>query len=543
MLHSSIVPLPKGALPSQQALRLSNIYLENAAKVVDNVNDHDIALMLCHNTEVTLAQLTNKKTGYKTVLVEVVAAYNNLSNLLKRLGYTAESQKLLNKTDKWRGAAGSLSVPSMNHRPDTIVIPQNIFLKNVGPPTLNIKLPKPGERLASTPQLVCCLGLLQTTLTSDDKLEPEARKWLEVIEKDPDEQERLRLMALEVVRTYKRDEFKDAKAVAEVVYLAPVLNKEAFRDLLEEFYTGIKKSDLTMFHQLEGIAHLIQGADKDFLEADDLVKILELLSRRLKETHRQSSQHIHQLALAVSQVLDAMADTNVTDIDRKRLHEPLSLYLEELTKSTDPYMVYQAAYAYQALLCIPDDEKKWQSAMRRTGKVIQGVSRLVSAAKGLDLSKFIEGLGEIQEGLAGASKVVEITMTAYDKVTKLVESGQGFLDSLKEGFSYDQKRRWYSALRGADVLIRDGEFTAFKELVYKAPCRLDLAFQWGVCQRLGEIAVNQTWDLDTRRDAIAFLGEIYKDDNAWGQEASIKQRILDILMQMSSQSESGLRCK
>jgi hypothetical protein len=181
--------------------------------------------------------------------------------------------------------------------------------------------------------------------------------------------------------------------------------------------------------------------------------------------------------------------------------------------------------------------------MRRSGKVVQGVSRLVSAAKGLDLNKFIEGLGEIQEGFAGASKVVEITKTAYDKVAKLVESGQGFLDSLKEGFSYDQKRKWYSALRGADILIRDGEFVAFKELVYKAPCRLDLAFQWGVCQRLGEIAVNQTWDLDTRRDAITFLGEIYKDDNAWGQGASIKQRIIDILMQLSSQSESGLKCK
>ena len=247
------------------------------------------------------------------------------------------------------------------------MIPQSIFPKNVGPPTLNIKLPEPDERLASTPQLVCCLGLLQTTLTSDDKLEPAARKWLEVIEKDPDEQERLRLMAQEVVRTYKRDEFKDAKAVAEVVYLAPVLGKDAFRDLLKEFYTGIKKSDLTMFHQLEGIAHLIQGADKGFLEADDLVKILELLSRRLKETHWQSSQHMHQLTLAVSQVLDAMADANVTDIDRKKLHDPLSRYLKELKKSDDPYLVYQAEYAFQALLCVPDDETKWQSAMRRSG--------------------------------------------------------------------------------------------------------------------------------------------------------------------------------
>ncbi|KAK3823347.1 MAG: hypothetical protein J3Q66DRAFT_437724 [Benniella sp.] len=559
MLSRCIVPAPKNPLSSQQALRLSNMYLENATRTVENLDDHDITLVLCHNMEVALSRVKGPKkaddAGYQTMLDEMNTAYTNLSNLLERLGYLVQSQTFRNKAEKWRkstndsvrpkrqlfgfGSNAQLTTPGHNRTVrDAPVIPKHIFSENVGPPTLNIKLPGPDERLASTPQLVCCLGLLQTTLTSDDKLEPAARKWLETIEKDPDEQERLKLMAQEIVRTFKRDEFKDAKAVAEVVYLAPVLSKEAFRDLLDEFHTGIKQSDLTKFHQLEGLAHLIQGADPGYLEADDLVKILELLSNRLQATHWQSSQHVHQLTLAVSQILDAMADTNVTGLDREALHEPLLTYLRELKGSKDPYLVYQAEYAFQALLCVPDDETKWQSAMRRTGKVIQGVSRLVSAARGLDLNMFIKGLEEIQEG---ASKAFETAMEVYDKATKLIESGQGLLDSLQEGFSYDQKRKWYSALRGADVLIRDGDFLAFKELVYKAPCRLDQAFQWGVCQRLGEIAVNQTWDLDTRRDAITFLGEIYKDDIVWGRQASIKQRILDILMQLASRSEGGLK--
>ncbi|KAF9352632.1 hypothetical protein BGX34_012059, partial [Mortierella sp. NVP85] len=543
MFPRSIVP--KSALSPSHVVKLCNIYLENATRIAGKNDEHDIALALCHNAEVALSQAKSPNKKYP-LRDEIAAAYTNLSKLLDQLGHQVESRVFLNKAVKWGGnihnagqqlpstAAGSTKV----HSVDALAIPQHIFPKNVEPPTLNFKLPKPDERLASTPQLVCCLGLLQTTLATDDKLEPAAREWLEMIEKEVDEQERLKLIAHEVVRTYKRDEFKDAKAVAEVVYLAPVLDKDAFRDLLGEFYTGIKQSDLTMFHQLEGIAHLIQGADKGFLEADDLVKILTLLSSRLQVTHWQSSRNVHQLTLAVSQILDAMADTKVTDLDRKALHEPLLTYLKDLKGSKDPYLVYQAEYAIQALLCVPDDETKWQGAMRRTGKVIQGVSRLVSAAKGLDLNMFIKGLEEIQEG---ASKAFDTVMEVYDKATKLVESGQGLLDSLKEGFSYDQKRRWYSALRGADVLIRDGEFVAFKELVYKAPCRLDLAFQWGVCQRLGEIAVNQSWDLDTRRDAITFLGEIYKDDAVWGQQAQIKQRILDILMQLTLPSEGGAK--
>ncbi|KAK3821737.1 MAG: hypothetical protein J3Q66DRAFT_155782 [Benniella sp.] len=260
------------------------------------------------------------------------------------------------------------------------------------------------------------------------------------------------------------------------------------------------------------------------------------------DTHQQSSQHLYQLTLAVSHVLDAMADTEVTDLDREKLHEPLSSYLGELMKSTDPFLVYQAAYAYQALLCVPDDETTWQAAMRRTGKVVQGVSGLVSAVKGLDLIKFIEGLEDIQKGVSGVSNVVDVVKSAYDGVTSLIAGGQGFMESLKEGLSFQRKRDWYSALRGADALIRDGELATFRKLVCEAPCRYDLAFQWGVCQRLGEMAANPKWDAMTRRSAIMFLGEIYKNDKIWGKQVSIKQWILNILMQLSKSSGGSSQC-
>jgi len=238
--------------------------------------------------------------------------------------------------------------------------------------------------------------------------------------------------------------------------------------------------------------------------------------------------------MAVSHVLDAMAGTGVSDLDRKMLHEPLSSYLGELKKSSDPFLVYQAAYAFQALLCVPDDETTWQSAMRRTGKVIQGVFGLVSATKGLDLDKFIEGIEKIQEGFGRASKTLDAISSTYDKVTSLVTKGEGLVKALKEGFSFECKRDWYSALRGADILIRDGELASFKRLVCEAPCRFDPAFQWGVCQRLGEMATNSEWDETIRQSAVEFLGEIYRNDEAWGQETSVKKWILNILMQLSS---------
>jgi hypothetical protein len=181
--------------------------------------------------------------------------------------------------------------------------------------------------------------------------------------------------------------------------------------------------------------------------------------------------------------------------------------------------------------------------MRRTGKVIQGVSGLVSAVKGLDLNGFIDGLKGIQEGLAGASEVVQVVVTAFDGVKSVTAGGQGFLDGIKDGLSFKRKCAWYSALRGADTLIRDGESEALRKLVCEAPCRLDPGFQWGVCQRLGEVASNSAWDIRTRRSAAAFLGEIYRNEDDWGYQASVKEWILIILMRLSSSAGTVQQCK
>jgi hypothetical protein len=236
-----------------------------------------------------------------------------------------------------------------------------------------------------------------------------------------------------------------------------------------------------------------------------------------------------------------MADANVTGVDRKKIHEPLSSYLDGLKSSSDAYLVYQAAYAYQALLCVPDDESLWQATLRRGSKVMEGVSGLVSAVKGLDVHAFIEGLGKIQEGLSGAGGIVQIVKTAYG-VESLGESGQGFLSCLKEGFSFSGKCAWYTALRGVDALIDDGQFVEFRKLVCEAPCRHDPAFQWGVCQRLGQVAANPKWDTETRRNAIVFLGEIYRNDTVWGYQSNVKQWIVNMLMQLSTLPARDMQC-
>ncbi|KAF9364392.1 hypothetical protein BGX34_001655 [Mortierella sp. NVP85] len=128
------------------------------------------------------------------------------------------------------------------------------------------------------------------------------------------------------------------------------------------------------------------------------------------------------------------------------------------------------------------DERLWQATLRRTGKVIQGVAGLVSAAKGLNLNAFMDGLKDIQQGVSGAAEALELAKTAI----KGVKSLASFVECMKEGLGVKRKLTWYPALRGAEALLRSGQLASFKRVVCEAPCRLDPAFQWGVCQLLGE---------------------------------------------------------
>ncbi|KAF9426898.1 hypothetical protein BGZ76_002553, partial [Entomortierella beljakovae] len=399
-----------------------------------------------------------------------------------------------------------------------------------------LSVPIPGERITTTIQLTYCLSLSRSSPISKEEI---GKHKLQAETIDPDEQMRLQSMATDMIRAFIREDPKTHETVGEIVSLATVLDQDEFRKLLMTFVDGINKSYLLEVHLLNGLALLIRNSKQGYMDSDDLVKILELLNARLKDIHGQSEGHASPLVLAISNILDSMVDCQVKGLSHEQLHEPLSDYLKGLKRSSDPYFAYQVAYAHQALQYIPDDETILQSMMRRTGGVVRGISGMVSAVKQLDLAGFIEGLQNIQGGLAGAMETIELSKDAFSQATGLFESGQELLDSLKE-INLTRKSAWYPALRGMDRLIQEGRFTEFEKLVRGAPCQDDPTFRWGVCQRLGEIAANPDWNINTRKFAVALLRELYQDDPKWRQQSQVNQWIMCILSQLTESPNNVL---
>ncbi|KAF9949709.1 hypothetical protein BGZ72_008558 [Mortierella alpina] len=117
----------------------------------------------------------------------------------------------------------------------------------------------------------------------------------------------------------------------------------------------------------------------------------------------------------------------------------------------------------------------------------------------------LEGLERLYEAGKGGARMLK-------DVLKAIKTRESPTFTVKEGLKF--KRAWYRALRMAESYIQGGKLVHFKELVTTSPCRHQLMFQWGICQLLGRFAADTQWDIEPRRDAMAFLGPLFKTDNA-----------------------------
>lgn len=98
MKFGSFLTSPRGTLSPLQALELAKLYLESAWKA----SDPTIAMVLCHDTEVSLSQASKATKNAKEhpVCKGVGATYIDLGNLLKNQGRLGEAQASYKKAEK-----------------------------------------------------------------------------------------------------------------------------------------------------------------------------------------------------------------------------------------------------------------------------------------------------------------------------------------------------------------------------------------------------------------------------------------------------------
>ena len=263
--------------------------------------------------------------------------------------------------------------------------------------------------------------------------------------------------------------------IHEIIFLAPSLNKEQYRRLLNSLLDIFQRNTLLNVDILQGLVQLVQEAPELFLRPDDLTQILRTIRERLK-TSSQHNDTVHLMA-AMSAVI--MTDLKLQGLDQRQEHEPLLEILSILRKDKDPFIKYQAEYAFQALLTVPDDEST--------------------------LDRFARHSLGLAGGLLKLSGVIKLDFTVVSEaVPAVIQGGKGLFESLKKATKSEPRCPWYIAVRDAEKTIKSGSVSELSTLI-QVNFRDETMFLWGICQLFGEIAVDASWDEDTRDAAVRFL--------------------------------------
>jgi len=97
-MFGHVISNPRGNLSLEQALELANIYLEYAGKT----KDPDVALVLCHDTEVSLFQAKKaaKHGDDQAVRQSIATGYIGLGKVLEIRGRRSEARAIFKKAEK-----------------------------------------------------------------------------------------------------------------------------------------------------------------------------------------------------------------------------------------------------------------------------------------------------------------------------------------------------------------------------------------------------------------------------------------------------------
>ncbi|KAF9900866.1 hypothetical protein EC991_006770 [Linnemannia zychae] len=436
----------------------------------------------------------------------------------------------------------------------------DIFSKDLPKPMIKAELPSTLDRIEVTQQLVYAQRLIRhgqsivssgvatiterpisdsTNLNTPTALDKQGRMpdraeraWIK--SQDPMQQHHLQGLVDNVVAEFAKDDLKGSAAIAEVVILGPILDRNTYRRLLNHLVIRFKQDIYFDVPLLQGLVQLIEDASPGYLEHGDLVDTLGILRERLKQLHKPSSEkkdfakdkssftdksagdhalsldhkasfeQLYQITIAISRLLDVMVNNEVKNVNRISVHQSLVAALSELEDVTDPILQFQVQYALQASQYIPDDESTLQAVLRFGG----GAFMLALGAAGickLDPENLFNSLDNLRQAAGEAYAVVK---QLPEGLEAFQQGRSGAARRLLHGMRTGTKHEWYLTLLFARTYVRHGQLAKFKHIVCGARCGDNQAFQLGVCQILGEVAMDPLWDTTIRQQAVDFLAAL-----------------------------------
>lgn len=212
-------------------------------------------------------------------------------------------------------------------------------------------LPKVHDNFDNIPEVVLYATLLTKGSVNSDQIKE--------MNDNQTEKEYLHQLLSELVDQFVLLPSKDSEIIREVILLGPVLEKEAFINLFNSLFVEFTSDHFCKVELLLGLTQLMQDAPPNYLQENDLVKVVGAIQSRLLDT-QSNTEYLIQLTVAISKVL-VITPPNCSGLDlvsKDDTKQLLKVFLELQTQN-DPFIKHYTEYATQALLLLsaPGDER------------------------------------------------------------------------------------------------------------------------------------------------------------------------------------------
>ncbi|WP_126353859.1 hypothetical protein [Mycoavidus cysteinexigens] len=342
------------------------------------------------------------------------------------------------------------------------------------------------------------------------------------------QEKQFKQLARDILEAFSRTQTKGYfDLIREIVPFAAIADPELYQQLLSQTVNALSanQSILLDVSVAQGLVVIIRDRPTDLLNqvhSGDLVDVLKLFRERLDKVHKENNLLECQTLLCMaSQLLDAMTYLGVSGIDREGVQAPLYATLDGLIGHSEPELAWQARYARQALVHIPNNEAVWECILRHTFNIGTGVLNIASAIKNLDVEKLESSLSRFEEAFIGVREIAMTLAQLGDAAKITVEALQKEYESVSSGLQQlNRPQGWYAALRFADLLLEENQFVALEKLARTPRYSHNEKFLQGLCQRLERVA--RTSEGEVQKEAKQFL-ESLAQDQQWGGHERVTQ--------------------
>lgn len=304
-------------------------------------------------------------------------------------------------------------------------------------------------------------------------------------------------LAKEMMNLFGQQGLQDRLTVEEVSVLAFAESAEISRSLVKLFLRSIRDEELCEMDIIHALHLTIAQAPLGSLDPDDLVRSLKAIVKGLERIHTQdsTSYKIQQTLQLISALIDTMGDANVVDVERVNTHDQCYQILDKLSKKNQLLLSTEAHYAKQALVRVPNDEKKLAQILRLSFEAAQGVISLARAVYAQDPQQLI---------------------TAY----------MHFKDAAD---IQEAQQQWYEEIRLTKILFEMGRFKEAEQfLLHQTKFTREKPFTLSVVQLLWNLIGNHS-SLPTQKSALKFLQQMFLSNAHWCQEDEVQREILQRL--------------